>query len=156
MGFEGETVVISNGEDVYIWRPGKTHSKLNSAKKSSRNFLESLNEPNRYSLKVDEYAPRQEDCLWIDPRGISAEVKEGHIAKLKSDVPVVVSSTGGKLKTRMEFKYRLTRPGTVNAMICSSNHCSKREAFAEETVRIKCEEELIEKQVVAKKNPLKP
>lgn len=155
MGLTGDTVVISNGEDVYIWKPEKT--SYNTKKERARSFIKSLSEAaSSLRLKVDEYAPRQKNCLWIDPQGLSPEVKEGCIAKLKKNVPVKLRSTSGEIQTRMEFKYRLTRPGTVNAIICSEGYCSTRKAMKDETVSISYDEELIEEQVRAKKNPLNP
>lgn len=154
MGFEGETVVISNGEEVYIWRPKRTSTPQKP--QEDRSFIEEISSKENFRIKLNEYAPRQQDCLWIDPRGLSKKVEEGCIAKLRSNVPIEIKSSHGNLKTFLKFKYCLTRPGTVNAIICSENHCSTRKSMADETVRIACEKELIEEQVTAKKNPLKP
>lgn len=153
MGSKGEVVVISNGEDVYIWRP--ENRSPGTLSQDSTGFL-NVEKSRQYSVKIDDYAPKQDNCLWIDPRGLGSEVREGCIAKLKSSVPAIVKSTCGELKTRLDFKYRLTRPGTVNAMICSEGFCDKRKSIVDETVKIKCREEIVESQTVAKENPLKP
>lgn len=154
MGFQGDTVVISNGEEVYIWRPENPGSGSNS--RETVEFFSVERKGRNYSVKIDDYAPKHENCLWIDPRGLSSEVRRGCIAKLKSSVPAVLKSTCGELRTQLEFKYRLTRPGTVSTMICSEGFCDKRKSIVDETVKIECREELIESQVTAKKNPLKP
>ncbi|WP_414836876.1 hypothetical protein [Candidatus Nanohalococcus occultus] len=155
MGFEGETVVISNGQEVYIWRPERSQSNYRATERA-KSFIEPVSQENSFRLTVDEYASRQENRIWVDPRGLSQKVEEGCIARLKNKIPAILHSSCGSIETVLEFKYRLTRPGTVNAIVCSKNYCENRKSLVDETVKVDYIGELIEKQVDAKKNPLKP
>lgn len=153
MGLEGDTLVISNGEDVYVWRPKKSSIGLETSKSD---HLEINSEKQSFNLNIDEYASEQRNALWLNPRQIRSLIDRGHIAKLKQNVPAKVVSSGCTLETVLKFKYRLTRPGTLNSIICSDDQCEDRKSLVEEKVEVFHEEDLIEKQVEVKKNPLSP
>lgn len=160
---EGDQVlVISNGEDVYVYRPREDESiqrrvmNDNNLVEQLKSFLRPVSSAmNFFNLRIEGYISGQGDSLWLNPEGAAKYIDRGKVAKLNRKIPCRIKTDRNELNVTAEFKYRLSRPGTANSIICSRKECREKASLVEEDVGVEFEKEMIDEQIEAKESPLK-
>jgi hypothetical protein len=153
---EEDVVVISDQQEVYVWKPEKGHEVLrsNTTVERLKSFLRPISDAMRiFSIGIEGYIPDRADALWLNPKGAGVTLERGEIARLKKSVPARVKSETAEFDTSVKFKFRLTRPGTADALICSGESEDRAE-LVEKDVTLDCHEDFIEEKAEAGENPL--
>lgn len=159
-----EVLVISNGDDVYVYRPEKKKKELDPASVMPENTfvqqLKSFLRPvssamNFFNIRIDGYISNQDDKLWLNPEGAANYIERGKVAKLSREIPCRIRTDRKELEIKAEFKYRLSRPGTADTIICSKRESNEKASLVEKDVALDMEKDMIEQQVEAKESPLK-
>lgn len=157
---EDEAVVISNGEDLYVWRPENQEDldKVFGSNKITdriKSFLKPVSSKmNFFDIKLQGYLPEKEDSLWINPQGAAMYIERGKIGKLRSSIPAQLRSDEGLIGTEIQFRYELTQPGTVNSVICSDRKSERKAKLVEDNVTVDLQKEIFEEQAEVGRNPL--
>lgn len=159
---EGEPVlVISNGEDVYVYRPREDENfqrrvmNDNNLVEQLKSFLRPVSSAmNFFNVRIEGYISGQDNELWLNPEGAAKYIDRGKVAKLSRRIPGRIKTDNNEMNIKAEFKYRLSRPGTANSIICSKRESQEKASLVEEDVGLELEKEMIEEQVEAKKSPL--
>lgn len=156
---EDETVVISNGEEIYVWRPENREDLkkvfgTNSVTDRLKSFLQPVSsEMNFFKVKLQGYMPEDDDRLWINPQGAAMYLDRGKLGKLRNDVPARIRTEEETFETRLEFKYELTGPGTVDTVICSRGQDRKKAGLVKKHVTLDLQEELFDSYTDIGDNP---
>jgi len=157
---EKEVIVISNGKDMYVWRPEEPKYVdrvfgSNKITEQLKSFLRPISSKmNFFDIKLQGYLPDREDSLWINPQGVALYMERGKIGKLRKSIPAKLRSDEGLIDTEVRFKYKLTQPGTVNSVICSRKESPRRAKLVENNVTVDLQKEIFEKQIKAGDNSL--
>jgi hypothetical protein len=149
-------VVISNEEDIYVWRPEREHDvvRVNQTVEKLKSFLRPVSESmGIFNIGIDGFIPQEKDSLWVNPEGAGLQLERGEIARLRKKIPVRVKTEGAEIKTLMKFKFRLTRPGTANALVCGGDE-NERRSLEKEDATLDCEKDFIQEKTEAGGNPL--
>ena len=158
-----EVLVISNGNEVYVYRP-KKHTDIttqnvmpeNTFVQQLKSFLRPVSSAmNFFNIRIDGYVSNQDNKLWLNPEGAANYIERGKVAKLAYDIPCKIKTDRNELEIKAEFKYRLSRPGTADSIICSRRESNEKASLVEKDVGLDMEKDMIEEQVEAKESPLK-
>lgn len=157
-----EVLVISNGNDVYVYRPEKQKDleaervmPENTFVQQLKSFLRPVSSAmNFFNVRIDGYISNQDNKLWLNPEGAANYIERGKVAKLSREIPCRIKTDRKELEVKAEFKYRLSRPGTADSIICSRSDCNEKASLVEKDVGLDMEKDMIEEQVEAKNSPL--
>ena len=160
---EGDRVlVISNGEDVYVYRPREEENfqkpvmRDNNLVEQLKSYLRPVSSAmNFFNVRIEGYISGQDDSLWLNPEGAAKYIDRGKVAKLTREIPCKIKTDDNEMRIKAEFKYRLSRPGTANSIICSRREDKEKASLVEKDVGLELEKEMIEEQIEAKESPLK-
>lgn len=159
---EGDRVlVISNGEDVYVYRAREDEKfqqrvmKDNNLVEQLKSFLRPVSSAmNFFNVRIEGYISGHEDTLWLNPEGAANYIDRGKVAKLSRDIPCRIKTETNEMSLKAEFKYRLSRPGTANSIICSREESREKASLVEKDVGLELEKEMIDEQIEAGESPL--
>lgn len=158
-----EVLVISNGDDVYVYRPESQQDITSENIIPENTFVQQLKSylrpvssaMNFFNVRIDGYISNQNDSLWLNPEGAANYIERGKVAKLAKEIPCKLQTENKKLDMKAEFKYRLSRPGTADSIICSREESKEKASLVEKDVGLEMGRDMIEEQVEAKESPLK-